>query len=117
MPEGQDKLTQLLKAKLEPLPYQKGVFVKLPRPVQNHKFSKNKTYDKSFVIFRAACRIYHWWFAIINRNKITSVIFLNWRVVIKMTPRIVAHFQSNSYTLTTCIILKLEYNKYNLTTG
>lgn len=71
---------------------------------------------KSYVIFRADCRIYHWWY-VINRNKIASLIFVNRRVVINMTPRIVACFPSNSYNLTTSIILWLVYNRYNLKTG
>lgn len=61
MPQGQDTLTQLLEANLEPLPYQNGAFfMKLQRPIQNHhEFAENETNDISCVMFKAACRIYH----------------------------------------------------------
>lgn len=51
MPQGQDKFTQLLEAKPEPLPYQNGAFLKLPRPAQNHhNFAETQTNDKSCVV-------------------------------------------------------------------
>lgn len=57
MPQGQDKCTQLLEAKPEPLPYQNGDFLKLQRSVQNHhEFAENQTNDKSCIMFRPACR-------------------------------------------------------------
>lgn len=60
MPQSQDKLTWLLEGKLELLPQQNGAFLKLQRPIQNHQeFAENRSNDKSCVMFRAICRLYH----------------------------------------------------------